>query len=99
MKKFILVCAPVTSRSGYGAHARDLVLSLMKNENYEVIPVNLMCEDLQWDLGDCDEIDYGCPEGQLEDCNGNCAPDSWLGDGFCDDGSYSYNGNDIFFNC
>ena len=23
----------------------------------------------------------------------------WLGDGFCDDGSYEYNGNPIFFNC
>ena len=27
MKKVMLICAPVTSRSGYGDHARDLVLS------------------------------------------------------------------------
>ena len=34
------------------------------------------------------------------DCNGTCAPANWLGDGFCDDGSYQNNqGEDIFFNC
>ena len=27
MKKFMLICAPITSRSGYGSHARDLVWS------------------------------------------------------------------------
>ena len=62
-------------------------------------PINLWCADLNWDEGDCDEIDYGCPEGQIEDCNGNCAPDSWIGDGYCDDGSYQFGGVDIFFNC
>ena len=29
MKKLMLICAPVSSRSGYGAHARDIVLSLL----------------------------------------------------------------------
>ena len=62
-------------------------------------PINLWCAELNWDEGDCDEIDYGCPEGQIEDCNGNCAPDSWVGDGYCDDGSYQFGGVDIFFNC
>ena len=33
------------------------------------------------------------------DCNGNCSPANWVGDGWCDDGSYQYDGNDIFFNC
>ena len=31
MKKFMLICAPVSSRSGYGDHARDLVHSFIKN--------------------------------------------------------------------
>ena len=65
----------------------------------EVVPINLWCEELNWDEGDCEAIDEGCTEGLIEDCNGICAPESWLGDGFCDDGSYSYNGNPIFFNC
>ena len=69
------------------------------NENYEVVPVNLMCVELEWDLGDCEEINEGCTTGLIEDCNGICGPESWLGDGYCDDGSYEYNGNAIFFNC
>jgi len=40
-----------------------------------------------------------CPPGEIEDCNGNCAPDAWIGDGICDDGSDTYNGVPIFFNC
>jgi len=36
MKKLMLICAPVTSRSGYGDHSRDLVLSFMKNDKYEI---------------------------------------------------------------
>ena len=27
-----------------------------------------------------------CPAGEVEDCNGNCYPASWVGDGVCDDG-------------
>jgi hypothetical protein len=41
----------------------------------------------------------GCPAGQIEDCFGNCCPASWLGDTFCDDGTYQYNGIDIYLNC
>ena len=33
------------------------------------------------------------------DCVGTVAPESWLGDGFCDDGSYTWNGTPIDFNC
>ena len=33
------------------------------------------------------------------DCNGFEAPEDWLGDGFCDDGSYTWNGTPIDFNC
>ncbi|NNE56087.1 MAG: beta-propeller fold lactonase family protein [Flavobacteriales bacterium] len=27
-----------------------------------------------------------CPDGEIEDCNRNCQPASWVGDGVCDDG-------------
>jgi len=36
MKKLMLICAPVTSRSGYGDHARDLTLSFIKHDKYDV---------------------------------------------------------------
>ena len=35
----------------------------------------------------------------IVDCTGNQAPEGWLGDGFCDDGSYTWNGTPINFNC
>ena len=69
------------------------------DENYTLIPINLWCEEFNFDEGDCEVIPGECPPGQIFDCNGNCAPESWLGDTFCDDGSYNFGGNDIFFNC
>ena len=36
MKKLVLITAPVTSRSGYGDHARDLVRCLIENDKYDV---------------------------------------------------------------
>ena len=35
-KPRMLVTAPVTTRSGYGAHARDIVLSLLDLDKYDV---------------------------------------------------------------
>jgi|TARA_R110000824_G_scaffold6775_6_gene31328 glycosyltransferase involved in cell wall biosynthesis len=46
MKKLMLICAPVTSRSGYGAHARDLVWSFMDSDKYDI---KIM--DVRW--GEC----------------------------------------------
>ena len=46
MKKLMLICAPVTSRSGYGAHARDLVRAFIEHDKYE-----LHINDVPW--GDC----------------------------------------------
>jgi len=36
MKKLMLICAPVSSRSGYGDHARDLTHSFIKHDKYDV---------------------------------------------------------------
>ena len=42
----------------------------------------------------------GCPSGELEDCFGNCCPATWLGDGWCDDGTFEYpEGTPIYLNC
>ena len=40
-----------------------------------------------------------CPVGEIPDCNGNCAPEIWVGDTYCDDGTYTHNGVPIYFNC
>tara|TARA_Y100000034_G_scaffold12402_1_gene13047 strand:- start:212 stop:448 length:237 start_codon:yes stop_codon:yes gene_type:complete len=36
MKKLMLICAPVSSRSGYGSHARDLVWAFLDSDKYEI---------------------------------------------------------------
>ena len=46
MKKLMLICAPVTSRSGYGDHARDLVRAFMRDDKYDIKII-----DVRW--GDC----------------------------------------------
>ena len=69
------------------------------DEEGNQVPINLYCAELNFDEGDCEAIDEDCTPGLIEDCNGICAPQGWLGDGFCDDGSYEYNGNPIFFDC
>ena len=89
-------CAPLSwIADGY---CDDGAWGIYDEEGNEV-PINLYCAELNFDEGDCEAIDEGCSPGLIEDCNGICAPAGWLGDGFCDDGSYEYNGNPIFFNC
>ena len=89
-------CAPLSwVADGY---CDDGAWAILDEEGNQV-PVNLYCAELNFDEGDCEAIDEGCTPGLIEDCNGICAPAGWLGDGFCDDGSYEYNGNPIFFNC
>ena len=89
-------CAPLSwVADGY---CDDGAWAIYDEEGNEV-PINLYCAELNFDEGDCEAIDEGCTPGLIEDCNGICAPAGWLGDGFCDDGSYEYNGNQIFFNC
>jgi hypothetical protein len=89
-------CAPLSwVADGY---CDDGAWAILDEEGNQV-PINLYCVELNFDEGDCEAIDEGCTPGLIEDCNGICAPAGWLGDGFCDDGSYEYNGNPIFFDC
>ena len=57
MKKLMLICAPVSSRSGYGSHARDLVWSFLDSEKYDV-----KIFDVPWG---------NCPRNALEKDNTN----------------------------
>ncbi len=57
MKKLMLICAPVTSRSGYGDHARDLVTSLFNHDKYDI---NIL--DVPWG---------SCPRNALNKNNKN----------------------------
>ena len=56
-KPFMLIQAPIETRSGYGAHARDLVKSLIKMDKYDIKIIGL-----RW--GDCpmNALDLNNPE-------------------------------------
>jgi glycosyltransferase involved in cell wall biosynthesis len=62
MKKDMLICAPVTSRSGYGDHARDLVRSFITHDKYDIkimdvnwgeTPRNALDGELDKNIIDC----------------------------------------------
>lgn len=61
------------------------------------VPIYFNCASFGNDGGDCGGP--ACPSGQIADCNGNCCPASWVGDGYCDNGAYSFNGVPIYLNC
>ena len=46
MKQYLVICAPVTSRSGYGSHCRDLFHSFYDLNKFEIKVI-----DVRW--GDC----------------------------------------------
>ena len=41
MKPFIVIQGPVATRSGYGNHTRDLAISLLKSDKYDIQIVSL----------------------------------------------------------
>ena len=62
MKKVMLICAPVSSRSGYGDHARDLVRSFLKIDKFDIkiidvnwgsTPRNALDKKLDKNIIDC----------------------------------------------
>ncbi len=45
---------------------------------------------------------FNAPPSEIADCCGNCAPQGWVSDTYCDDGSYDWpegSGIWIYFNC
>jgi len=62
MKKNMLICAPVSSRSGYGDHARDLVRAFIKHDKFDIkifdvpwgqTPRNGLSEESDKNIIDC----------------------------------------------
>jgi len=62
MKKLMLICAPVSSRSGYGDHARDLVRAFLKLNKFDIkihdvpwgqTPKNALDKKLDKNIIDC----------------------------------------------
>ena len=56
----MLITAPITSRSGYGEHARDLVRSLMSSDKYDI----KYARDNQIKIADIDKTNESYLKGQ-----------------------------------
>jgi glycosyltransferase involved in cell wall biosynthesis len=64
MKKLMLICAPVTSQSGYGEHARDLVTSFLKHDKYDI-----KIQDVNWGATPRNALDINNSEDKkILDC-------------------------------
>lgn len=57
--------------------------------------VDYSCAEFRFDGQDCNP----CGWGAILDCNGNCAPEQWLGDNVCDDGWATHLGNPVDYSC
>lgn len=58
MKPFVVVQGPVATRSGYGNHTRDLVISLIKADKYDIQIVSLPWGSTPMDALDPNNIDH-----------------------------------------
>ena len=60
-------------------------------------PEDFPCDENDWDWNedslDWDNDNWG-ESGMIEDCNGDEAPENWVGDGYCDNGAWGAD-----FNC
>jgi hypothetical protein len=54
------------------------------------------CEEFRFDETTCRA---SCGSSEKLDCNGNCSPAWWYGDGVCDDGAYTYYGRPVDYGC
>ena len=74
-------------------------VDLWHQEDGSTTFMSFNCIELDFDGGDC--VEPSCAANEVVDCSGNCAPISWLGDGYCDNGTYEYpqnSGSGIYIN-
>ena len=89
-----------SSTDNDGNYSWDIPTSLTAASDYKV---KIIAEDNST-IYDMSDTSFAitlleCDEGEVVDCNGKCGPQSWLGDGYCDDETYVYEGNYIDYNC
>ena len=77
MKKVMLICAPVSSRSGYGDHARDLVRAFLKLDKFNVKILDVNWGQTPRDALD-DELDKNIIDSILSEPKMNNQPDVYV---------------------
>ena len=77
MKKLMLICAPVSSRSGYGDHARDLVRSFLNLNKFEIKILDVPWGETPRDALD-DKLDKNIIDCFLSQPNMSRQPDVYV---------------------
>ncbi|MGC6493993.1 MAG: MopE-related protein [Myxococcota bacterium] len=98
-------------RGNYGCNNGDSIVHINGSNGYYNFfsYANFDCAFANHDDGECpipndtggglDTSTPTCPAGEELDCDGNCQPSNYIGDGFCDDGvNYPSNFNCAQFN-
>ena len=78
MKPFIVIQGPVATRSGYGNHTRDLALSLIKSEKYNIQIVSLPCGVTPMNALEKDNADHQLISRHLATANIAQKPDVFI---------------------
>ena len=78
MKPFIVVQGPVATRSGYGNHTRDLALSLIKSEKYNIQIVSLPWGVTPMNALEADNVDHQLIRGCIVTANITQQPDVFI---------------------
>lgn len=78
MKKFIVVQGPVSTRSGYGNHTRDLVTSLINADKYDIQVISLPWGNCPTDALKSDNPDHIEIQKRIATGNINKQPDVFI---------------------
>ena len=77
-KPFIVIQGPVATRSGYGNHTRDLALSLIKADKYEIKIVSLPWGSCPMNALEADNEDHKLIQEKIARQNINQQPDIFI---------------------
>ena len=77
-KPFIVIQGPVATRSGYGNHTRDLVLSLIKSEKYHIQIVSLPWGSTPMNALEEDNADHQMITSRIAKANITQQPDVFI---------------------
>ena len=78
MKPFIVLQGPVTTRSGYGNHTRDLALSLLKADKYDIQIISLPWGNTPMNALEADNEDHQLIDRHIARANINRKPDVFI---------------------
>lgn len=78
MKPFIVLQGPVATRSGYGNHTRDLALSLLKADKYDIQIISLPWGNTPMNALEADNADHQLIDRHIARGNINRKPDVFI---------------------